>query len=322
MANAFLKPEKVVNQGLGMLMRELVLARIVSRKGVADFKGAKNDTISIKIPSLLAAREYEWRTRTAPIEIDDLVEQSIPLLLNKHLYSAVQITDEELTLDITSWGEDVARPQVRAVAEKAEASIATAMDAGDYQTELQFVEGLEGPDGEPLRFWHTLTAARKALNTQFVPANNRWVVLGANVEEAFLNEPGERKVDESGTDSALRDAVIDRRAGFTVIGNCNSIDPDVAYAFHPTAYAFGNVAPVVPDGVARGATSSYEGIAMRWIQDYDSMFLRNRSIYSLFSGAWSIEDGRVMDPDDPDFAELTGKNVRAVKITFDSVTSG
>lgn len=309
MAHTFIKPEKIVNQGLGMLQRELVLPRLVTRYARTDFIGAKNDTINVKIPAILPAREYEWRTRNAPIEVDDLLEQTIPVQLNKHPYSAVQVTDEQLTLDITSWGEQVASPQISAVARKLEGYVATAMAGGDYQSSVDYIDGAD-------EFYDVLVEARKALNIQNVPSSGRVVVLGADVEAAALKDDHLKKVNESGSDDALREAVIGRVAGFTVIGNVNSIPADAAYAFHPTAFGFANVAPVVPDGVSAGSTAVFEGLAMRWIKDYDAPYLRDRSVYSSFAGAVSVEDGRVWDENNEDFGELTGKNVRAVEINF------
>jgi hypothetical protein len=308
MANAFLKAEKIISQGLGLLQRELILPRLVTRYGKADFVGTKNDTVNIRIPSLLTAREYEWRTRTNPITFDDLEETTIPITLNKHVYSAVAITDEELTLDIASWGEQVARPQIRAVAEKLESYIATLMDTGtDYAHEVTYTEDSD-PDART--FYKALVQARKFLNQENVPASGRVVVLGANVEAAALNTTHLVKADESGDTSVLRDATIGRIAGFTVIGNVNSIDADAAYAFHPTAFAFANVAPEVPSGVPSGAGMTFESLALRWIRDYDPNFLRDRSVYSSFAGTASVEDKRDSNGD------LTGENARAVKINF------
>lgn len=316
MAQVFLKAEKIISQGLGLLQRELVLPRMVVRYGVADFRGAKNDTITIRIPSLLKGREYEWRTRTAPIEVDELNEYSIPVTLDKHVYNAVQITDEELTLDIASWGEQVARPQIRAVAEVLEGYIATAMDTANYRHEVSFVE--DDPDlVESRAFYRAAVEARKWLNVENVPAAGRVIVLGSNVEAAALNSAHLVKVDQAGTDSALRDAVIGRIAGFTVLGNVNSVDPDFAVAMHPTAFALANVAPLVPDGASAGATMTFDSLAMRWIRDYDSDYLRDRSVYSSFAGAASVEDGRdLTSAVDAGFGELTDENVRAVKINF------
>lgn len=314
MANSFLKAEKIISQGLGLLQRELILPRLVTRFGEADFRGAKNDTINIRIPSLLAGREYEWRTRTAPITVDELNETTIDVTLNKHVYSAVGITDEELTLDIASWGEQVARPQIRAVAEKLESYVAVAMEGAPVAHEVVYTPGDGSADDTS--FYTAAVQARKYLNQENVPAAGRVIVLGSEVEAEALQSPHLIKTNEAGSDSALRDAVIGRIAGFTVLGNVNSVDPYFSMAFHPTAFALGNVAPVVPDGATAGARESFEGLFLRWIRDYDSDYLRDRSVYSSFAGATSVDDGRIMDPEDANFGDLTDENVRAVEIVY------
>lgn len=315
MANAFENPQKLTNQGLGLLKRELILPRLVARKGVDEFKGAKNSTVDIKIPSLLKGRDYEWRTRNSPIETDDLEEFSIPIKLNKHPYSAVGLTDEEMTLDIISWGEQVARPQIQAVAEKLEGYVAEAMEEGaNYRHEVTWEQG--DPDGDDRSFYRAALRARKLLNDENVPAEGRVLLVGSSAEEAALNSKHLLEADKSGTTGVLREAIIGRIAGFTVIGNCNSVDTDFAVAFHSTAFALGNVAPVVPEGVSKGATIVSDSLAMRWIKDYDSDFLRDRSVYSAFAGAVSVEDGRILDIESAEFGQLTDENVRAVKINF------
>jgi hypothetical protein len=55
---------------------------------------------------------------------------------------------------------------------------------------------------------------------------------------------------------------------------------------------------------------------MRWIRDYDADHLRDRSVYSSFAGAISVEDGRDLDEESADFGMLTEENVRAVKVNF------
>jgi hypothetical protein len=305
-AHAFIKPEVIVATALGMLNDELLLSRFVTRKAGADFAGAKNDTIDLKIPAILDAREYDWRNnRAAPIETDDLVEYSIPVTLNKDPYSAVKITDEELTLDIKDFAAQVLAPQVTAVATKLDSYIATLMATGtDYATTIEV-------DADTDNLLNDLVIpARKALNLSNVPTQNRVIVLGANVEAWALKHELLQKVNESGTSSVLREAVIGRLGGFTIVGNVNTIDPDKAYAFHPSAYVFANMAPAVPAGVSAGASASHEGFALRWLRDYDAMYLRDRSVVSSFAGTASVEDER-------DSAhELTGKNCRAVEIDF------
>jgi hypothetical protein len=316
MANKFTKAEKIISQGLGLLQRELILPRLVVRKGKSDFKGAKNDTLNIRIPSILKGREYEWRTRTGKITVDDLTEFTIPVALNKHPYNAVKITDEEYTLDIDDWGEQVARPQIRAVAEMLEGYVATAMETdANYRHTVTYEEG-DPEDEADKSFYRAAVRARKHLNADNVPAAGRVLLLGANVEEAALNSSHLIKANEAGDDNALREAVIGRIAGFQVIGNCNSIDPDFAVAFHPTAFVLGNVAPEVPDGAKAGATLTFDSLAMRWIRDYDSDIMSDRSVFSAFAGSASVEDGRNLDVESEDFGELTEDNVRAVKVDF------
>lgn len=316
MANEFLKPEKIISQGLGLLQRELILPRMVARKGVADFKNAKNDTLDVRVPSILQAREYEWRNRESEITTDDLEETSVPVKLEKHPYSAVAISDEDLTLDIMSWGDQVARPQIRSVAEKLEGYIATAMETGTFRHSVEYQQG--DPEAEKDRaFYRAAVAARKFLNQENVPTAGRKLLLGANVEEAALSSGYLDEASAANDDSALREAIIGRIAGFDVIGNCNSIDADFAIAMHPTAFVLGNVAPIVPDGVSSGATMVFDSLAMRWIRDYESGKLRDRSVYSAFAGATSVEDGRNLDPEGEEvFGELTEENVRAVEIEF------
>jgi hypothetical protein len=316
MANAFLKAEKIISQGLGLLQRELVLPRLVVRYGAADFAGAKDDTINIRIPSILKGREYEWRERKSAITTDDLEEFSVAVTLNKHPYNAVGITDEELTLDIVNWGEQVARPQIRAVAEMLESYIAVAMEEANYRHTVEYEQPDPEAEGKDYAFYRAAVKARKFLNQENVPATGRKLLCGANVEEAALNSAHLIDVDTSGSDSVLREAVIGRVAGFEVIGNCNSIDPDFAVAMHPTAFALANVAPVVPDGAKAGATLTFDSLAMRWIRDYDSDHLRDRSVYSAFAGASSVEDGRDLETESETFGELTEENVRAVMFEF------
>lgn len=308
MANTFLRAERIISQGLGLLQRELILPRLVQRYGVADFRGAKNDTVNVRIPAILTAREYQWRTRTAAITYDELEELTIPVTLDKHPYSGVAITDEELTLDITSWGEQVARPQIRAVAEKLESYIAAEMLAANYAETVTYTPGDGSADDTS--FFQAAVAARRVLNEANVPLAGRVIVLGSAVEESALQSPHLIKANEAGTDSALREAMIGRVAGFQVIGGVNSVDPYFAVAFHPSAFAFANVAPDVPDGATAGATLTFDSLAMRWIRDYDPDYLRDRSVYSSFAGTASVEDGR------DDNGDLTDENVRAVEIVY------
>ena len=296
MANTFLKSETIVRTALGLLQREIILPNLVWRFGQSDFQGAKDDTITLRVPAVLTARDYEWRTRNNAIVMDDVTETGVDVTLDTHPYSAVAVTDEQLTLDIVSFSEQVLQPQVRAVAERLENLIAVTLGGAIVPSGAEVAHTIGTTDG-----YTTAVRARKILNMQNVPMADRVLLLGANLEEDFLNSDHLTLVDQSGSDSALRDGTLGRILGFTVVTS-NAIDPDIGYAFNRTAIAYGNMAPVVPDGATSGASESYAGLAMRWIRDYDPSYLRDRSVVSSFAGAASVEED--------------GENMRLVKINM------
>lgn len=320
MANSFLKPSVIAAAALGLLERELVLPRLMWRMGIEDFRGAANDTVTVRVPARTTAREYEWRTRSAPIVLDELSETSIPVTLSKHPYSAVAVTDEELTLDITSFGEQVLRPQVRAVAEKLETYAYAAMNGADLHWPVIAPGAGDSPggggttaeyDNDAKDILVALVEARRRLNVMNVPVAGRVIVVGADIEAILLN--GSQLLDASaaGSDGALRDAQIGRLYGMPIFTS-NALPTDEAWVFHPTAFVLAVVAPVVPDGVTMGSSQSFEGLAMRWIRDYDPNYLRDRSVVSAFAGYASVEE----DPDPNSAVGDQAENVRAVKINL------
>lgn len=314
MANTFLKPGVIAAVGLETLRRELVLPRLVRRMGVSDFAGAVNDTVNVRVPAILTAREYTFRTRSAEIVLDEVEELSVPVTLDKHIYSAVAVTDEELTLDIVDFTRQVLGPQMIAVAERLEGLLATTMEGATLASDP--VAYIASATNEGAGFYNALVDARRILNAAKVPLTGRSVVIGSNVEAAALKEESIRAVDQSGSPDALRRANLGSLAGFDNIVVSQSVDADFAMAFHSSAFAFAVVAPAVPQGASFGQGITDSGLAMRWLKDYDARYLRDRSVVSAFAGSASVEDGR--DPDDSDGqpGALNDTNIRAVKIEF------
>jgi hypothetical protein len=283
---------------LKLLQREVVLPRLVWNFADAEFRGAYGDTVTLRLPAVLAAREYGFRNnRSSEIVIDDLTETSVPVVLDTDLYSAVALTDEQLTLDIVDFSEQVLNPQVSAIARGLEDLIVETMQSATYGTSLNIADSADG-------MWGTLLDARKALNDANVPREGRVVVVGSEIEREILSDDKFNRVDSvgDGAVSAVREATINRLAGFTIVGS-NAIDAETAIAFHPTAFAFVNVAPVVPDGANFGSRMAESGLAMRWLRDYDAPHLQDRSVVSSFAGCSSVEDDGTT-------------NVRAVRINF------
>ena len=125
------KPEKIIEFFLAMVGRELIGPDLITRVSEDFFKGAQNDTVSMRVGNLRAvARDYEFRTRTAPIVMDDIEGgDTIPITLDRHVYSATGLTDEQLTLDNLEFATDVLTPQVEAVVGNYESKVVAASRA-------------------------------------------------------------------------------------------------------------------------------------------------------------------------------------------------
>ncbi|AUG87139.1 major head protein [Streptomyces phage Attoomi] len=276
MANAFLKAETIAATALGLLEREMVLSNLVWSNAGFDFTGAKADTVTVRIPATTTAREYEWRNdRSADIVLDSLAEDSITVTLNKDIYSAIAVTDEELTLDIKDFGAQVLQPQVNAIAKAVDTGVATMIEGATYGTPTVTLD--------PADPFLGLVDARAALNKNNIPQEGRTFLMGADVETALLKSGRINDVSKSGSDSALRNATVGRLAGFDLVVS-NAIAPDAAYAFIPSAFVLATRAPAIPAGVTSGSSQSYNGLAMRWIRDYDAAKLRDRSILNVYAG--------------------------------------
>ncbi|KIZ17334.1 P22 phage major capsid protein family protein [Streptomyces natalensis] len=305
MANSFLKSEKIAATALGLLEREMVLSRLVWTNGGFDFTGAKNDTVTIRIPAQLEAREYEWRNdRSSDIVLDELAEDSTTVTLNKDIYSAVAITDEELTLDIRDFASQVLQPQVNAVAKAIDTGVANMIETATYSSTVTLDEA------DP---WKGLIDARAVLNKANVPQEGRTLLIGADVETALLKSNRIADVSQSGSDSALRAATIGRLAGFDLVVS-NAINPRAAYGFIPSAFVLATRAPAIPAGVTSGSSQSYNGLAMRWVRDYDAAKLRDRSILNVYAG-YNVMTDPVGGGKNP-----AKRLVRAVKLDMPTAT--
>lgn len=303
MASTFLKVGVIARATVGLLLRELVIARTVWADAVGgdEFTGALEDTVTIRIPAIgQPARTRVLRAGT-PITNDDLVEFGVDVKLATDIYKGVPVSDEDLTLSIKDFGDQILRPQTQAVAEKVEDLLAATIEGATYATSLPIDE-----DDPFLAF----VDARTALNDAKVPRQGRTMLVGSSVEAAVLKSDRLTKFDQGAGADALTEASLGRMAGFTVVGS-SGIDPDAAYAYHRSAFIQATRAPRVPDGVSFGEAISYGGIAVRWIKDYDFMNTTDRSLVNTWAGFTVVEDP--VDPNDP---ESDTSLVRAVELTL------
>lgn len=330
--NTYIHAEKYVSLALAMLERDTVLPNIVTRFDGGAFRGAKDDTVNYRLPGITKARDYEWRTRTAGIEVDEIYRTKLSISIGTHVYSANHITDEELTLDIENFSAEVLEPQLTAVRERLESKVVAALAAAPFKKTDLDATGSGATPTDPYRF---ALGAKSALDAQGTPHANRVLLVGTNVEPWLLDSDKLIRMDPPATLSAFREAALYRMAGFTILSN-QLIGANAIYALHPSWAVLANVAPEIPTGVVYGARRNYRGYSVRVIRDYDPNFLRDRSVISTFTGINSVNDeyDRYITAD-PRLADapatygvgdivvnadgepvFTGDNVRGAKGTF------
>ena len=344
MAVQKVKAKKQASFALPMVEKQLVLPLLMTIVGKENFTGAANDTVNFKLKdgSIATARDYDFRGRSGPIVLDDIYQTggNIPIRLNTHVVSATGLEDEHFTLDDIDFATEVLAPQVTAVVERVEAK---ALSAIRNTTSIKHAVTF-GNEGDP----HLIaTEAKRLMDSEKVaPYNGRVFVVGNNIAAHFRASDRLSRYDSVGLEGtpALRDAVIGALAGSPVIEH-NGLDPDEGFYMHGTSFVLGNASPNVPRGAVTGNSNiSRRGISVRWIQDYDANYLRDRSIVSTFVGINEIRDERdangnwIIEVGEFDAEELavmknadgtdvvpaavgTRKNVRIVKLTFTGTAS-
>lgn len=291
MANIFEKGTKFAATALALLKRNVKAPGLfVHKYGIADFKGAAGDTINIKRPPLLRARDKGWRTANA-IVVDDLVQSNIQVALSAFPYSAVHLSPEEATLDEVEYVRDIQAPQVQAVSEFIEDLIVDTLGAADFVYEISYNPAGTGDIADPRK---VALRARKHFQDSHVPTSGRYWLVGSSVSESIAGNDSLLAVDTSGLPEALREGVVGRLGGFIIV-ELDALGENESYFVHETAVAIAQVAPVVPKGAVGGASLNEGGFAITQIFDYDSVNAKDRSIVEAFAGAAVVKDPEV-DP--------------------------
>ena len=298
MANAFITPSTqagtIASAVLGILSRKIVLPALVNTDWGIDFSGKIGDTVNVRtraLPNSGTARVYTDTLRTAgtPIVIDDIAEGSVPVVINTHVYNAVAVTDEQLSLSIVDFGQQVLELQTTTVALYMEKILGDVINAA---TDAVGGAAAQITGGTLAGGVHAdILTARTRLSKLNVPLDGRVLVVSPDVEQALLADPENRLIryqdtGEVGT-PALRDATVGRLYGMTVVTS-NYLTAKSAIVFNEDAFTFVTRAPVVPDGATFGQGAAYAGLAMRWLRDYDPAYLRDRSVVSSLVGAKEV----------------------------------
>lgn len=309
------KAEKLAATAVGMLEQELVIPNLFIKQGIDQFRGAKDDTVNVPVEGVLPFHAYSWRNdRTNPLTFDTYSERKIPVTFGGNFYSGVRLTDEQFDMDFAGWAK-LMRVQSKAVARGLERAAVAELTGATYNVSIGDLAAV------PLK--NALIEARRVLNAFHAPGD-RYMVVGTDFESMLLSDDDlalAQNVGDAEAESLLTQASIGNRYGFRIVVD-NTVAPGDAYAFAGSAFIFANAAPSVPQSIKIGGTSSFEGISLRFIRDYDPEYLMDRSVVNTYAGFRSVEDVLV-GWDETNHKELVTADeylVRGIKLQLDGPT--
>jgi hypothetical protein len=274
---AVLTAGQISRLAIALLRRQLVLPATVSMVPSQEFRGSNGDTVTVRVPQPSTARTQA--TPSATITYDDVTEIGVDVSV-AHLYHAKLVSDEELTMSLVDFGQQVLAPQVAAVATAAESQVASAMNAVAADGTITVSGGNIGA---------IFLEAREALGRAEVPLSQRYVAVSPEVASFVLATDEMTDADKSGSPTALREAIIGRYRGFTVVES-SGLTAGHALFYHRSAVAWANFAPVRPSGAVQSATVQDQGVALRHIRQYVPDKLSDASVVSTFAGASMVTD--------------------------------
>jgi hypothetical protein len=279
---AVLTSGQISSVAIELLTRALVLPRTVTAVPGSEFSGSNGDTITVRVPQPGASRTQG--SAGATITYDDVSEIPVNVTLS-HLYHGKLVSDQELSYKIADFARQITLVQVNAVATGAETLLATVMNG--LTEDDTFAATASAADTIA-----TILGARETLTKNNAPANDRYLACSPEIITRLLDKDcGLTKISDSGSSSALRDAVIGSLYGFTVVES-NALEAGSAVAYHRSGFAFANRTPVQPRGAVDSSTAALAGIGLRHIFQYVPDKLSDASVVSTFAGAAAVyEDG-------------------------------
>ncbi len=289
MAHTLWTSEQAARSTLAALRWLTTLPRTVRQDFSQEFVAGRGQTINVRKPvSAGAAHTYgptERAARTA-ITFNDLAQQWVPVTMDTQVYNAVRLPDDFATFTLENLEQQVLVPQAESVVDELAAPLIDEMEAIASATGLE----ISADGANALK---VVTAARRILNERKVPFADRFLAVGTGVAEHLLNLDQLTKVNEAGTDGALREGVIGRLRGFTVVED-PALTDDFGVAYHRDAFAHVTRPSRQPEGAAKSATVAQDGFALRWIQHYNPLQLEDQSVVDTFVGAATLDATRAV----------------------------
>lgn len=218
MANTFLTSDfmQAAAQDAAILLNgEIVAPNLVQRELEGRLAGGvptvskSGGSVSVKYRPVLSANLDESSAGATTLSSTDNTQQSVLVDATNYVYIKQPITTKEATYDINAFTEEIVAPAVAGMAETIDEFFIRRIAGG-------FARNLSGTAGTAASTAAHIVAARKVLNDNKAPSQNRVALLGTQAESNFLQLDNFVNADY-GQDgpNAMREAMLARRYGIS-----------------------------------------------------------------------------------------------------------
>ena len=241
MANTLITPQIVAREATLVLQDQAVTYGLMRNTShMAEFTGAEKvgDTIKIRTPAPADVRLF---TGTATPR--DLTEGSVDLLIERHFFDQIVVTQKDWTLELDDFTARVVTPIMKAFAEELSSYAAS---------KIALVPNFVGTAGEPPSSIAELAALGARMDTQKAPVMDRIGLVDQFAKESLMSIDTFHEADKRGDGgSALRSRSMGEIFGFDWI-----MDQLIGGDNKHTAGTYAAASPVVDvsGGVLEGAT--------------------------------------------------------------------
>lgn len=289
------KPQILADAAVTGLADQMKVANTVTHGAdYSPFDRAAGDTITKRVEGTLPIREYEVRNdRTEEIVTDEYSEQTVDVKVSrKRPYNATRLTDEQKDWDfLDGWGT-LLRKQTEAMGGYLEQGVLGQIQNAPYEL-IRLVDVTpttkKNAAAEGENVWHNFfVSLQMAMKKMRNPDIQLTAQVGYAIAEMLMTNAALVKDQGTGA-SALTDATIGKIANITFVLN-PSIPHDVGYLYAKSAVVVHSSTASIPTSVPFGATASADGWAVRWMMDYDTGRLTDRSVIDCYSGYQYTKD--------------------------------
>lgn len=321
------KPQVLVEAGLEALKDTLVIANTVTKRSdVNAFFKAEGDTISQRVKGTVPVRQYPTRNnRSQPILTDTYSETVVTMTISvDRPYSAVKLTDEQKDWDFNGGWGDITAAQISALGQYLEYNVLKQILTAPYERVVLVKDDTAGlaaaKDANQDVFFNAIVEATTAMKLMRSPGGNYFAVCGVLFAEA-LKKSNKLVKDQGLGGASLTQATLGTIGGVTFVESTH-IAQDEAFIYSSTGFLVYTATASIPQSVPFGARANANGWALRWLMDYDTAYLTDRSVYDTFAGYAFVTDYiSVFDGVANEVISPEKYFVRGVRLALKSTTS-